>query len=907
MTFPWTTLLVAVGLTGVALWYTATHLTFQTSRNALVSPKAPYIQRDQDIDQDFADLETFIVAIEPQRFERGTQFVAALTTRLRADTPHFTRVVDHIDTTSLEGKKLLLLAPAALRTLQQRLQDAQELLTDLAGAPGLQQLLVSMNQAISKALVTQLATALLAPASSAAPAEGQAVDVSFLTALFAELEHALTTPAVYLFHSPWARFFLKGSTVLTHEGVLTSENDRFLFVVVEDRPTDRGFVAHAAALQALRAHVQALQRAFPDVHAGVTGGPALASDEMVSSQHDTALATGLSLLGVALAYIAVFWEVWSPLRVQLTLQLAIGMSLGLATLTVGHLNILSVTFAPILVGLADNLGIHLSARYGEERAAGHAMGTALAITAQQTGPGIVTAGVSVSLAFYAMMLTDFPGLAELGWIAGTGELLCLLASFTILPALIAVSERHFHIRPAAWQPRSRTSRTWWGRFPRLTLGVLGGVTLLGGLVSPWPRFDYNLLHLQATGTESVVWEERLLAGADRSSWYAVSLATSLEDLQRKQAQFAALPVVERVESLASLLPPDQEERLGVIAAIAPLIDAVAGSWEEVAPLELEDLRTVLEKIRFKLQRPPTDWDPTNRPSAAELTAARTALVAVQDRLTALPTETVRQALEAFQRALMADFAANVALLQRNVHPSAPVTLAEVPRYLRDHFVGKSGRYLLQIFARDNIWERAPMQAFVTQLQTVDAAVTGPPVVAWYSIRSMQQGYVRSGLYAFLAIVGVTLLHFRQLTPTILALLPFAVAALWMLPWLALLQLPLNLANLIVIPLFLGMAVDNSVHLVDRALETPGAAAGRSTQSTGKAVFLSTLTTLIGFGSLMVAKHAGIFSFGLLLVVAVSSDLLALFTTLPLLLRLVPLHPVPAPPAARPSGTPGAGE
>ena len=101
ITFPWTTLLVAGVVTAVAVWYTATHLTFQASRDALVSPKAPYIQREKDIDQDFADLEAFIVAIEPQRFERGTQFVAALTTRLRADTQHFTRVVDHIGTQSL--------------------------------------------------------------------------------------------------------------------------------------------------------------------------------------------------------------------------------------------------------------------------------------------------------------------------------------------------------------------------------------------------------------------------------------------------------------------------------------------------------------------------------------------------------------------------------------------------------------------------------------------------------------------------------------------------------------------------------------------------------------------------------------------------------------------------------------
>ncbi len=154
ITFPWTTLVMAIVLAATSVWYTSTHLEFQTSRNALVSQSARYIQRVKEIDADFYELDSFFVAVEPQRFERGKQFVDALAARLRADTQHFSRVVDKIDSSSLEGKKLLLLSPEDLHTLRQRLQDAQDLLTDLAAAPGLQQLLVSINQEISKALVT---------------------------------------------------------------------------------------------------------------------------------------------------------------------------------------------------------------------------------------------------------------------------------------------------------------------------------------------------------------------------------------------------------------------------------------------------------------------------------------------------------------------------------------------------------------------------------------------------------------------------------------------------------------------------------------------------------------------------------------------------------------------------------
>jgi uncharacterized protein len=221
-----------------------------------------------------------------------------------------------------------------------------------------------------------------------------------------------------------------------------------------------------------------------------------------------------------------------------------------------------------------------------------------------------------------------------------------------------------------------------------------------------------------------------------------------------------------------------------------------------------------------------------------------------------------------------------------------MTLAAVPPYLRERFVSKSGRYLLQIFARDNIWERDPMRRFVSQLQTVDADITGPPVVAFYSITNMQQGYVRGGVYALITIVGITLLHFRRLKPTCVALLPLGVAALWMIPCMALFEVQMNIANLIVIPLFMSMAIDNGIHLVDRALEPPRTASERTTQSTGKAVVLATLTTIAGFGSLMVAHHAGIFSFGLLLALSVTCNLVAVFTVLPILLRMVRLDTVP---------------
>lgn len=643
------------------------------------------------------------------------------------------------------AKSCSILSADELRTLQRRLEDAQDLIYDLSDAPGLVPLLSSLNQEISCALVSHITSGLLELSASSKSDEAaassepvQALDITFLADLFGQMEAALREPTRDVFTSPWGSFFLDDDEVFNNQGHLTSEDDRFLFVLVDDRTTSGGFVKHAAALEALRNHIAEVQRDFPDVNAGVTGGDALSNDEMVAVQHDTLLATIIALVGVAVLFVIAFGQIGRPLLVVGMLMIALGWTLGFATLTVGHLNIFSVSFLPMLIGLGIDVGIHLLARYGEERTRQGDFDTALHIAYTRTGPGVVVAAVTTALAFYAVMLDDFRGLSELGLIAGSGLLLCLLASLTVLPAMLALHERHRLVPAGVWTWTSSTDRPHSRRTPLAwrAVGVMAVITLVGSLLSPLPSFDYNLLNLQAKNTESVTWENRLHDGSGRSSWYALSVADSLTDLRQKQVQFEALPVVERVESVAELVPHDQARRLPLVHDLAPYVADVEGDWTSVEPIDLAATSRLLKKIRFKLQRDTSHWAPAKRPSEAELSSARQALIALQDRLNQVAPETALTVLERFQTRLMADFADKWGLLEQNVDPS-PITLADVPEQLRQRFVGQNGQYLMQIFARDNIWEREAMEAFVHQLEQVDRDITGPPVIALHSIQQIQ--------------------------------------------------------------------------------------------------------------------------------------------------------------------------
>lgn len=894
---PWLTVILAVALAVLSIGYTVSALKFATSRNALASSRAPYIQANQAAKKDFTSLNYLVVVVEPPNLHRGKQFVRDLVARLNADTQNFQDVIDKIDSSFLDGKKLLYLKPHELRDLEQRLEDAQDFIYDLAEAPGLVPLLSLINQEISRALVSHITSGLLgtSSSSSSSPSNGdpeiestQSLDISFLSALFSEIDATLSEPGKYIFTSPWNRFFLKDDDIFSKDGYLTSKDDRFLFLLVDDRTQGGGFVKHDVSIRALRAHIAAVQREFPDVMAGVTGSDALNNDEMVAAQNDTILATILALFGVAMLFIVAFRQVWRPLLVVSMLMLALCWTLGFTTLTVGQLNILSISFLPILIGLGIDFGVHLLARYGEERAGQEDFDAALQTAFVQTGPGVAAAAFTTAVAFYAMTLTDFRGLAELGLIAGSGMLLCLIASFTVLPAMLAIYERQRQVSAGVWQAFEHDPLRGIMRVPWLTAAVIGLLTLAGILLLPKPMFDYNLLNLQAEDTESVVWENRLHDGSGRSSWYALSVVDSLDELRRRTTKFEALPVVDRVDSVASLLPEDQADRISIVKQLADYVADIEGDWTEPEPVDIAELQTLLGKIRFKLQRDPNDWDADKRPSEVDLADARDALRTVQDLLGSLPEDTLADMLESFQQHLMTDFADKLTFLQDNIDPT-PITLDDLPPQLRQRFVGKSGRYLLQIFARDNIWEREAMQAFVRQLQTLDADITGPPVIAYYSIRQIQEGYARGGLYALIAIIGIMYILLRRISVTLLALVPVLFGGLWTIAGMVLLDLDLNMANLIILPLFLGIAVDDGIHMVHRMLEEPRAAKAPLAHSTGKAIVLTSLTTIVGFGSLMAARHNGIFSLGLLSVLAVACSLVASLVALPLILHFLPAN------------------
>lgn len=892
---PGAVLLFSLAVAALAAFYTAGNLEFVTGRIEMISIKKRYVQLDEEYSREFKGLDPMIVAVEPRDVEQGKRFVARLGEILEQDTAHVEEVFYRIDTSSLEGRKLLYLSPEELRDLRDNLEDNRDLVRDLTAEPGLNNLFEAVNRQVSSGMVSYLMKGLLG-VEDLEDGEGEEggkkpVKIDFLNSLLREMERAIGDPD-YGFRSPWSDFF-GGKEELTDEGFLVSGNRRFVFLMVEPKETgENGFTARRDSIAAIQRAVADLRAEFPGLEAGVTGQKALNNDEMLSAQNDTSLATVVSFAGITLLYLVFFRNLRHPLIIAATLLLGLAWTMGFITLTVGHLTIITVFVAPMLLGLADDFAVHFMTRYEEERAAGRDARTALGIVFEHTAPGIVAGALTTSLAFFAVMLTDFRGVQELGFITGCGLILYLLITLTFLPSLILLVEK---VRP--WK-ETRGGRTFlaglfrgfgstMARARRPLLVVAALATAASLLALPGLRFDYNLLNLQARGTESVVWEKRILENSQRSSWKAVTAAPTLEEAVRKARAFEALPAVDSVESVASLLPADQETRLPLVRALPPLLAGLPEAVGAPEAVDLRGLRRTLEKLKFKLRKESDQWDPDKKPGEAELEEARVRLAALSDRLQNLPAEgagAALEALEGFQRSLFVDFQDKWNLLRRNLDPPGPVTLEQVPQQIKDRLISRDGsKYLLQIYARENIWDREPLEEFIRQLRSVDPDVAGSPVVGYESIHAMKMGYSEAGLYALVAVLAVTFLALRRFGDTLFAVIPLALGMVWTAGWMWLVNLPFNLANLIVVPLIIGIGLENGIHIVHRWREEGEGGPELVASSTGQSVALFSLTTMVGFGSLMVAKYYGIFSIGLLLTVSVGSVLAASLSVLPLIL------------------------
>jgi hopanoid biosynthesis associated RND transporter like protein HpnN len=868
-------LLLAVA--GVA--YTLHALSFKTSVRDILPRGAAYVQRYAEYAREFGELEDIVVVVEARSFEGAKAFAARLVQELKASPVKFSRVAYRIDPKQFEGRQLLYLSSAELREIRDKIFDHQEFMESFAADPSLAQLLEGINTQMAAAFVSSLFDIGLKD-------EDLPVDTRFLRVLLDQMSAQLERPTPY--RSPWGTLFSFGGDPPADAGYFLSEDKSLLFILVEPPTGKKGsFVGDQEAIETVRGAIARLKPHFPTIQAGVTGAPALSNDEMSAAFRDSEVATllafALTLLVMALAFV----RVGKPLLMLAVLAVSLAWSMGVITLTVGHLTIFSVMFISIVVGIGIDYGIYFLFRYEEEIFLGRNLKEALELTAARTGPGMLIGALTAGGTFYVLMLTEFRGIQELGFIAGTAILLAWLSMMTFFPALLVLVDRRHAVRPKDQKPRAHELQRIHvplldrlTRYPKVVLTLAAVATLLSLWALPSVDFDYNLLNLQAKGTESVFWEKRILASTGRSGFNALASATSLEELKRKHEAFDRLPSVSEVDSVLHLIPEEQQEKIKIIKSFAPLVAPVRVGRS--SPVDLERLRKALGDIKRRFDVVAAE---AGDKLPAEIRLVREKTAALIEQLGRVDREIAEVSLSYLQAQLYRDFVAKFHSLQRNLAPRL-VTIRDVPEEIRRKFVSPRGTFLIQIHPRVDIWERQGAERFVRELRSVDPEVTGSPVITYEATRYMERAYLQGTLYAFILVGALSFAMIRRVRETLLALLPLGLGIVWTVGLMHLFGLKFNLANVWGLPLIIGTSAEFGLNVVLRYLEGRAHGGPLVARSTVMAVTLNGLTTIVGFGSLMIASHRGIFGLGLLLTVGSACGLVASLVVLPVILRLI---------------------
>ncbi len=624
----------------------------------------------------------------------------------------------------------------------------------------------------------------------------------------------------------------------------------------------------------------------------ITGNVALNTEEMLGVARGAVLAVGGSLVLVALILIVALRRWHLVLAALLTLLASLAWTAGFATVAVGHINVVSVCFAILVIGLGIDFGIHFTMRYAELVRGGGEHAAALDETVRSVGGSLVLCAGTTAMAFFVFVPTDFKAVGELGIIAGAGMVLSLLATLTVLPALLTAWQGRDPGEPwqgAFWFERVViTASAHYPRVVRISAACLAVLATASLLTARPVRFDHNVANMRDPGAESVQTFDELLTESDTSPWTIDLMAPSLDEAMTLAGRLRGLDVVERAVTLADYVPEQQDEKLEVLAEMGYFVPEPPAEGPEPRRVPLDEQMIALAALQSAMRAP---WLAEGDPARAE--SAERAAASLGRFLARLETierkEEKEEQLAAFERSLIGALPEQMRQLWGALDPDV-FGLDALPHDLAARMVSGEGRARVEVLPREDLADNETHARFVDTVRGVAPGATGSAVTILEFARAVVRSFQQALASAIVAIAVLLWLLWRRLSDMLLVVAPLALATLLTTATAGLFDVPFNFANIVVIPLLLGIGVDSGIHLVHRhrvTIERIGHADLPERElletSTAQAVFFSALTTMASFGTMAFASHVGFATLGQLLLVGVAFTLLSNLVVLPALL------------------------
>jgi hypothetical protein len=831
-------LLLALG----ASIYVSQHFEMDSNSENLISPDVDWRQRQMAFDKEFPQrINLTLVVIDGATPERAEEAATALKAALSEHKDLFPAVRDIEGSDFFAHNGLLFLSLDEVRDTTRHVIDAQPFLGPLAADSSL------------RGIVDGFSAALLGVENDATKLEDLARPFTVFSGVLEDVNAGRST-------------FLSWQNLITGETPTTRETRRL--IEVQAALDFNALASGARASNTIRNLASELELTPANgVTLRLTGPVPIADEEFLSL-------TDRAVLMAVLMMSAILLTLWAAVRsakivaailITLFAGLAITTAIGLAA--IGQFNVISVAFIPLFVGIGVDFGIQYSVRFRAERLEHRGLEPGLMQAGAIMGPPLTLAATATAACFYSFMPTSFSGVAELGFIAGNGMLIAYVLNGTLLPALLKLMNPKEEAREIGFASLAPADRFLYRQ--RRAIVIAFGVFTAGGLLlMPYLTFDANPFDLRSKTTESMATLYDLMKDPETSPNTIEILTPSLADARALATRIEQLPDVDHATTLESFIPESQTEKIALISDAALLLDTTLNPFDMKPAPSREETLASIAVTRDKLRKV-AGTETTPAAEAARRMAGQLEMLAKADGAT----------LARAEAALVPGLKTMLTRLRASLDP-APVDLNRVPTDLTREWLAPDGRARVQVSVKGDPNDNGLLRRFADDVRRIAPDATGAPISTAESGRTIVNAFIEAGLLSLAAVVILLMIALKSMRDVILTLGPLLAACILTFATCVILGLPLNFANIIVLPLLLGIGVAFHIYFV-MAWREGGHNFLQSSLS--RAVLFSALTTATGFGTLWLSNHPGTSSMGELLMISLAWTLMILIL-LPALLE-----------------------
>ncbi|MDP3693816.1 MMPL family transporter [Bradyrhizobium sp.] len=835
------TVLIALVLAIASGFYTARNFSINTDINTLISPELDWRKRDNQFLAAFDRDRTILAVIEAPTPELTSTASAALARKLAGDTKNFESVQPLGSGEFFEKNGLLFLPVDEVGKLTSQFASAAPLIEIMAGDPSI------------RGLTGALETGLAGIARGQVKLDSTERPFNLIAQT---VENALSKGTATF---SWRE--------LTSDKPLTDSDKR---AFIEFKP-----ILDFNALEPGKAATDAIRQAATDLNFAseygarvrLTGPVPIANEEFATVQ-EGAVVNGI---GTILVVLIILWMALHSSKIifAVFLNLFIGLAITTAVglMMVGSLNLLSIAFAVLFVGLGVDFGIQFSVRYRSERFKNDDLAQALANAAERSAVPLSLAAMATAAGFLCFLPTDYKGISELGMIAGAGMLIAYLSSITVLPALLKMLNPPGEMEPVGYAFLAPVDYF----LEKQRIPIIAGTLLL--VVAGLPllyflKFDFNPINLRNSQVESIATFLDLRKDPNTGA-NAIDVMTNSEaDAKKIEARLEKVPEVLRVMSLDSFVPQEQPAKLKLISEGAKvLLPALNPDSIDEAPTDEENVASLKGSAEALRRAAGDDKGPgatASRRLADALSKLADANEAMRDKVQAIFVTPLKVVLDQLKSSLQAE----------------PVSLETLPAGLVAGWKTKDGLMRVEALPRGDPNDNETLRTFANAVLAAEPNAVGGPISILKSGETIVKAFIYAGIGALVVISLLLWLALRRVTDVLNTMVPLLVAGAVTLEICVLIGLPLNFANIVALPLLLGVGVAFKIYYVTAWR------AGRTNllqTSLTRAIFFSALTTATAFGSLWLSSHPGTASMGKLLAISFVITLAAVLLFQPALM------------------------